>query len=149
MVLFSFCGESESGGRGLVVAPPAFMAVSMVVSTWPVVLAACLTILVISPSTIVLLALIFLSSKWRDKDNASMATDRGGNSKDNKVELSYSTLSLPLMVVAMPPLDGTSALLAVAGCTATAAGRFESVALFAVALAGVPCSCGCVLKCQQ
>jgi hypothetical protein len=35
LVLFSFCGVSESGGRELAVTPPAFMAVSMVVSTWP------------------------------------------------------------------------------------------------------------------
>jgi hypothetical protein len=39
LVLFSFCGESESGGRGLVGATPVFMAVFMVVSTLPVVLA--------------------------------------------------------------------------------------------------------------
>jgi hypothetical protein len=31
LVLFSFCGVSVSGGTGLVVAPPVFMAVSMVV----------------------------------------------------------------------------------------------------------------------
>jgi hypothetical protein len=74
LVLFSFYGVSESGGRGLVVAPPALMAVSMVVSSWPVVLAACLTILIISPSTVVLLALILLSSKLRDNDGASVAT---------------------------------------------------------------------------
>jgi hypothetical protein len=103
MVLFSFCGVSESGGRVLVVAPPAFMAMSMVVSTWPVVLAACSKILVISLSTVVLLALILLSSKLRDNNGASVATGRGGNSKDNKVELSYSMLSLPPTVVAMHP----------------------------------------------
>ncbi len=92
LVLFSVCGVSESGGRGLVVAPPAFMAVSMVVSTQPVVLAACLTILVISLSAVVLLALIFLSSKLRDNNDASMATDCGSNRKENKVELSYLML---------------------------------------------------------
>ncbi len=140
LVLFSFWRVSESGGKGLVVAPPAFMVVSMVVSTRPVVLAACSTILVISLLTIVLLALIFLSSKLRDHNGASVATGRGSNSKDNKVELSYSMLSLPPMVVTMPPPDGTLARLAVAGCTATAAGRFGSVALLAVALAEVPCS---------
>jgi hypothetical protein len=47
LVIFSFCRVSESGGRGLVAASPAFMVVSMVVSTPPVVLAACSTILVI------------------------------------------------------------------------------------------------------
>jgi hypothetical protein len=80
-----------------------------------------------------------LSSKLRDNNGASVATGRSGNSKDNKVELSYLMLSLPPMVVAMPPLDGSLALLAVAGCRSTAAGRFGSVVLFAVALAGVPC----------
>ncbi len=39
-----------------------------------------------------------------------------------------------------PPRKKTSALLAVAGCTETPAGGFGSVVLFAVALAGVPCS---------
>ncbi len=132
LVLFSFCGVSESGGRGLVVAPPADMAVSMVVSIWPVVLMACSTILVISPLTVVLPALILLSSKLRDNDGAFVATGCGGNSKDNKVESSYLTLSLPPTVVAMPPPDGTSTPLAVAGCTASVAGGFGSVALFAV-----------------
>jgi hypothetical protein len=47
-------------------------------------------------------------------------------------------LSLPPMVIAIPPPDG-SVSLAVAECTVTAAGRFGSVVLFAVALAGVPC----------
>jgi hypothetical protein len=140
LVLFSFCGVSESGGRGIVVGPPVFMAVSMVVSTQPVVLAAWSTILVISPSTVVLLALNLLSSKLRDNDAASVATGRGGNSKDNKVESSYLMLSLSPTVVAMPPPDGTLAPLAVAGCMATVAGGFGSVALFAVALAGVLCS---------
>jgi hypothetical protein len=87
-----------------------------------------------------LLALILLSSKLRDNNGASVATGRGGNSKDDKLELSYLTLSLPPTVVAMPPPDGTSALLAVAGCMATAAGGFGSVALFAVTLVGVLCS---------
>jgi hypothetical protein len=68
-----------------------------------------------------------------------MATGRDGNSKDNKVELPYSMLSLPPMVLAMSPLDGTSAPLTVAGCMATAAGQFGSVVLFTVALAGVLC----------
>ncbi len=103
LVLFSFCGVSESGGRGLVVALPVFMAVSMVVSTQPVMLAACLTILVVSPLTIVLLVLIWLPSKLRDNDGASVATSRGSNRKDNKVELSYSMLSMLPMVVTMPP----------------------------------------------
>jgi hypothetical protein len=137
LVLFSFYGVSESGGRGLVVMPPAFMAVSMVVSTQWVVLGGCSTILVISPLTVVLLEPIFLSSKLRDNDGASIATGRGSNSKDNKVELSYSTLSLLPTAIAMPPLDGTLAPLAVTGCTATSAGGFGSVALFVVALAGV------------
>ncbi len=100
--------------------PPEFMAVSMVVSTWLVVLAAWSTILVISPSIVVLLAQNLLSSKLRDNNGASMATSHSSNSEDDKVELSFSTLSLPPMVVAVPPPDGTSAPLAVAGCTATA-----------------------------
>ncbi len=79
LVLLSFCGVSESGGRGLVVAPPTFMAVSMVVSTRPVVLAACSIILVILLSTIVLLALILLFSKFKDNASASVAT--GCNSR--------------------------------------------------------------------
>ncbi len=140
LVLFSFCRVSEPGGRGLVAMPPVFMAVSMVVSTRPVVLAACLMIFVISPSTIVLLALIMLSSTLRDNNGASVAAGHGGNGEDNKVELPYSMLSLTPMVIAMSPLDGTSAPLAVAGCMATAAGGFGSVVLFVVALAGVPCS---------
>ncbi len=139
LVIFGFCGVSESGGRGSVVLP-AFMVVSMVVSTWPVVLAAWSTILVISLSTVVLLALILLSSKLRDNDGASVATGRGGDGKDNKVKLPYLTLSLPPTVIAMSPLDGTLALLAVAGCMATVAGGFGSVMLFLVALVGVPCS---------
>jgi len=102
LVLFSFCRVSESGGKGLVVASPAFMAVSMIVSNRLVVLVACLMILVISPSTVVFLALILLSSKLRDNDGASVATGCGSNSKDNKVELSYSMLSLPPTFVAMP-----------------------------------------------
>jgi hypothetical protein len=103
LVLFSLCRVSESGNRGLVVVPPAFMAVFMVVFTQLVVLAACLTIVVISPCTIVLVALILLSSKLGDNNCVSVATGRGGNSKDNKVELSYLTLSLLQTVVAMPP----------------------------------------------
>jgi hypothetical protein len=43
------------------------------------------------------------------------------------------------MVIAIATLGGTSALSAVAGCMATAAGRFGSVELFTVALAGVLC----------
>jgi hypothetical protein len=50
------------------------------------------------------------------------------------------TLTLLLTVGAMSPLDGISALLAVAGCLATAAGGFGSVVLFAVVLVGVLCS---------
>jgi hypothetical protein len=113
---------------------------SMVVSTWLAVLAVCSTILVILPSTVVLLALILLSSKLRDNNGAFVATGRVSNSKDNKVELLYLMLSLPPMVVAMPPLDETSAPLVVSGCTATAVGGFGSVVLFAVLLAGVLCS---------
>ncbi len=89
LVLFSFCRVSESGGRGLVVVPPAFMAVSMVVSNWLVVMAACSTILVISLSTVVLLALISPSSKLRDNNGASVAPGRSGNGTDNKIELPY------------------------------------------------------------
>jgi hypothetical protein len=139
LILFSFCRVSESGGRGSVAVPPAFMAVSMVVSTWPVVLAACLIILVISLSTGKFLALILPSSKLRDNDGTSVVTGRGGDSGNNKVEIPCLTLSLPLTVVAMSPPDRTSAPLAVAGCTATAAGGFGSVVLFVVALGGVPC----------
>jgi hypothetical protein len=52
LVLFSFCGVSESGGRGLLlVAPPAFMAVSMVISTPPLVLVVCTAGLVLTRST--------------------------------------------------------------------------------------------------
>jgi hypothetical protein len=138
--LFSFCGVSESGGRRLVVAQPVFMAVSMVLSTRPVVLAACSTILVISQLTVVLLALIFLSSKLRDNDGVSVATGRGSNSEDNTVELSYLMLLLLPRVIDMPPPDGTSALFLVAGCMETAAVGFCSGTLFAVALVGVPCS---------
>ena len=140
LVLFSFCRVSESWGRQLVVAPPVFMAVSMVVSTWPVVLAACSTILVISLTTVVLLALIFPSSKLIDNNGASVAPGCGGDGKINKVELPYSMLSLPPMVVAMSPPGRTSALLAVAGCMARVAGGFGSVVLFLVALVGVLCS---------
>jgi hypothetical protein len=103
LVLFSFCRVSESGGGQLVVAPPVFMVVSMVVSTRLAVLAACSMILVMSLSTIVLLTLILLSSKLRDNNGVSVAPGCGGNSEINKVELSYLTLSLPPMVVAMSP----------------------------------------------
>jgi hypothetical protein len=112
----------------------------MNVSTLPVVLVVCSTTLVISPSTLVLLALVLPSSKLRDIDCASMAPGGSGEGKDNMAKLPYSLLTLPPMVGAMSPLGGTSTLLAVAGCTATAAGGFGSVVLFAVALAGVPCS---------
>jgi hypothetical protein len=127
-------------GRGLAVVPPAFVAVSMIVSTPPVVLVVCSTTLVISPSTVVLLALFFLSSKLRDNDGAFAATCSGSNGKDNMVKLPYSMLSLLPMVVTMSPLDGTLAPLVMAGCTATAAGGFGSVVLFAVGLVGMPCS---------
>ncbi len=140
LAIFSFCRVSESGGRGLVAVPPAFMMVSMVVSTWLVVLAVWLMILVISSSTVVLLALFLPSSKLRDNNDASVAPGRGDNGKDNKVELPYSTLSLPPMVVAMSPPGRASAPLAVVGCTATAAGGFGSVVLFLVALVGMLCS---------
>ncbi len=140
LVIFSFCRVSESGGRGLVVAPPAFMVVSIVVSTCLVVLAAWLTILVISSLTVVLLALILLSSKLRDNNGASVAPGHGSDGKNNKVELPYLTLSLPPTVIAMSPPGGTLAPLAVAGCMARAVGGFGSVVIFLVALAGVPCS---------
>ncbi len=117
-----------------------FMAVSMVVSTRLVVLAACSMILIILPLTIVLLVLILLSSKLRDNYGVFVTTGHSSNSEDNKVELSYSTQSLLPTVVAMPPPDRTLAPLLVAGCTAAAAGGFGSVVLFAVVLAGVPCS---------
>jgi hypothetical protein len=143
--------------------PPVFMVVSMVISTRLVVLTACSMILVISPSTVVfstllvvfaacsttlvispptvvLLALILPSSKLRDNNCASVATGRGGDGKDYKLELPYSMLSLLPMVIAMSPLGKTLAPLVVAGCMATATGRFGSVVSFAVALAGVPCS---------
>ncbi len=71
--------------------PPAFVAVSMIVSTLPVVLAVCSTTLVISLSTVVLLALILPSSKLKDNYGASAATvGGGGNGKDNMVELPYT-----------------------------------------------------------
>ncbi len=56
------------------------------------------------------------------------------------VELPYLRLTLPPTVVAMFPADGTSALLAVAGCMMTVVGGFGSAVLFAVLLAGVLCS---------
>jgi hypothetical protein len=68
LISFSFCGVTESGGRGLEIAPSAFVVVPMNVSTPPVLLAACSTTLAISPSTVVLLALVLPSSKWRDID---------------------------------------------------------------------------------
>jgi hypothetical protein len=120
--------------------PPPFIAVSMNVSTPPEVLAACSTTLVISPSTVVLLALIFPSSKLRDNNGASAAPGSGNNNENNIVELQYLMLSLLTMVVTMSPLDGTLALIVVAGCKATAVGKFGSVVLFAIALVGVLCS---------
>ncbi len=119
---------------------PAIVAVSMIASTLPVVLVVCLMTLVISPFTVVLLVLILPSRNLRDNDGASAATGGSGDGKDNMVELPYLTLSLLPTVVAMSPPDGTSALLAVAGCTATAVGGFISVVLFVVALVGVLCS---------
>ncbi len=71
---------------------------------------------------------------------ASAATGGGNDGKDNMVEFPYSTLSLPPTVVAIPPPDGTLAPLVMVGCTATAAGRFGSVVVFAVVLAGLPYS---------
>ncbi len=109
----------------------------MIVSTLPVVLAACSTTLVIFPSTIVLLALILLSSKLRDNNGASVAAGNSGEGKDNMAELPFSMLSLPPTVIAMSPLYGSLALLAVAESTATVVGGFGSVVLFAAALAGV------------
>ncbi len=120
--------------------PPAFVAVSMIVSTPPVVLVVCSTTLVISPSTVVLLVLILPSSKLGDNNGASVATGGGGDGEDNMVELPYSTLSLPPTVVAMSPPDGISAPLAVAESIATVAGGFGSFVLIAVALVRVPCS---------
>jgi hypothetical protein len=99
LVIYSFYRVSESGGRGLVVAPPGFMVVSMIILTR-------LTILVILLSTVVLLALILPSSKLRDNKGASVAPGRGGNGKDNNVELPYLMLSLPPMVIAMSPPSG-------------------------------------------
>jgi hypothetical protein len=140
LISFSFCVVTESGGRGLAIAPSVFVAVSMNISTPPVVLAACSTTLLISASTIVLLALVLPSSKLRDIDGVSAATGGGGDGKDNMAKLPYFMLTLPPTVSAMSPPDGTLALLVVAGRTVTAAGGFGSVVLFAVALAGVLCS---------
>ncbi len=58
---FSFCRVTESGGRGLAVAPPAFVVVSMVVSKPPVVLAAFMAGLAITQLTVVLAPLTLLS----------------------------------------------------------------------------------------
>jgi hypothetical protein len=110
------------------------------VSTWLVVLTAWLTILVISSSTVVFLALILPSSKLRDNNGASVAPGCGGDGKDNKLELPYLMLSLPPRVITMSPPGGTLAPLVVAGCMARAAGGFGSVVLFLVELAGVQCS---------
>jgi hypothetical protein len=85
--------------------PPAFVVVSMIVSTLPVVLVVCSTTLVISLLTVVLLALISPSSKLRDNNGASAATGGGNDSKDNMVELPYSTISLLPTVIAMSPPD--------------------------------------------
>ncbi len=87
-----------------------------------------------------LLALILPSRKLSDNNGTSAAAGGGGDRKDNMVKLPLLMLSLPPTVAAMSPPDGTLASLAVAGCTTTAAGRFGSVVLFAVALAGVPCT---------
>jgi hypothetical protein len=140
LISSSFYGVTESGGRGLAIAPSAVVAVSMNVSTLPVVLAAYSMILVIFPSTIVLLALDLASSKLRDFDSTSTAAGGGGDGEDNMAKLPYLMLTLLPMVGAMSPPDRTLASLAVAGCTATVAGGFGYVVLFAVALAGVPCS---------
>jgi hypothetical protein len=137
---FSFCGVTESGGRGLAIAPSAFVAVSMIASMPPVVLAACSTTLMISLPTVVLLALILPSSKLRDISRASAAGEGSSNGKNNMAKLPYLTLTLLPTVIAMSPLNGTLALLAVAGCTRTATGGFGSVVFFAVVLAGVLCS---------
>ncbi len=61
LISFSFCGVTESGGRGLAVAPSVFVAVSMVVSKPPVVLAAFTSGLVITWLTVVLVPLTLLS----------------------------------------------------------------------------------------
>ncbi len=137
LISFSFCGVTESGGRGLVIAPSGFVLVPMNVSTPPVVLAVCSTALVISLTTVVLLVLVLPSSKLRDIDSAFTAAGGGSDGKDNMAKLPYSTQTLPPTVGAMSPSDRT---LVVAGCMATAVGGFGSVVLFAVVLAGVLCS---------
>jgi hypothetical protein len=63
------------------------VAVSVFVSTPPIVLVACLVGLVISSSTIALLALIFPSRKLKDNDGASVATGGGGKGEDSMNEL--------------------------------------------------------------
>jgi hypothetical protein len=54
----------------------------MIVSTLPLVLVVCSTTLVISLSTVVLLALIMLSIKLRDINSTSAATGSNSNGKD-------------------------------------------------------------------
>jgi hypothetical protein len=95
--------------------------------------------LVIAPSTALLVKLILPSRKLKDNNGASTAAGSSGNGKDNMNKFPELTLSLPPMVVTISSPDGTLALLVVAGCKETAAGRPSSMVLFAVALAGVPC----------
>ncbi len=75
----------------------------MIVSTPPIVLALYSTTLVISPSTVVLLALILPSRKFRDNNSASAAASGGSNGEDNMVKLPYLVLSLLPTVIAMSP----------------------------------------------
>jgi hypothetical protein len=108
-VLFSFCGVSESGSRGIVAVPPAFMVVSIIVSTLPVVLATerissgatCICggvhdcfhtagsigIVLNNPGNFTIdhcvADAILPSSKLRDNKSASMATGGGSNGGDN------------------------------------------------------------------
>ncbi len=110
LISFSFYRVTESGGRGLAIASSAFVAVSMIVSRMPAVMAACLMTLVISPC------------KLRDNYGASAAAGRSGEGKDNMIKLPYLMLTLSPRAVTMSPPDGTFTLLAVAGCTASVAG---------------------------
>jgi hypothetical protein len=87
LISFSLCGVSESGGRELAIAPSAFVAVPMNISTPPVVLAACSTTLLFSSLAVVLLVLILPSSKLRDIEGASTAAGEGGYGEDNMAEL--------------------------------------------------------------
>jgi hypothetical protein len=146
LISFSFCRFLDSGGRGLAIVISAFLVVSMNVSTPLVVLAACSTTLVISLSTVVLLALVSLSRNLRDIDGASAAVGSSGDGKDNMSGLPCSTLSLPPTVGTMSPPDRMFALLAVTGCMATAAGGFGSVVFLRLCERGCCAPNGCVLQ---